>query len=205
MFRQAIARSLSECQDIRVVAEAGSAEAARVALARHQVELAIINADLPDGAGLGLVEEAKERWPDLKVVMLSDHYDEDLCVDAISVGADGFVVTLSSYEHLVGVVRTVLAGNYSYDPVLCNSIARRYVLRQRMNGGDAGSRCIDLAGLSPREHDVVKLISKGMSNKEIAKELSISVSTAKTHVSRIFKRMGISSRRELLPRFYKLV
>lgn len=200
MFRHGIARSLSDCEDLEVVADVGTIEEARRFLESAEIDAIILGVGLPDGSGFDLARYIKSTYPKVKVVLLSASDDEETFLAAVRIDADGYVLDSSPYEQFLRIMESVLAGECSYDPAVCSPAIRRLVNGHCCPAEPAPSQ-IDCAGLSCRERQVVELMSKGMTNKEIANELAISMSTTKTHISRIFKQLGISYRRELLPRF----
>lgn len=200
MLRQGIARSLSDSDDISVVAEVGTIEEARESLEAAEVDAVLLGTDLPDGHALELARELKSDHHITKVVILSATDDEEAFLAAVRARVDGYVLGSSSYEQLVRVLRSVLAGNCNFDPAICSPTVRRLAGGSLDHQGPAAEH-IDLNGLSCRERQVARLMAEGMTNKEIARELGTSISTIKTHVSRIFRHLGISHRHELLPRF----
>lgn len=204
IFRESLARSVSECGNMQIVAEAGTISAALEAASRSRADLAVVDATLADGDGCALATELKRACPDVKVVLLADCEDQDKFILAVRSGVEAYLVEDRPLEWLLTAIHAVLAGRLFYDPTVCAVAVKRLMSASALVPADAGELVLDLAGLSIRERQVVELVSRGMTNKEIAAELSISISTTKTHIGRIFKRLGISSRRELLPRFFKL-
>lgn len=201
MFRQVIASYINELPNLRIVADVGTARDARQIADEHDVDLAIIDVVLPDSSGLDLVKELKSLYLPIKTILLTTLDNEDTLIESVNVGADGYVVKSGSLEQLMETVRTVLAGQCYYEPLLCSSAIRKLVGANKAQGDDEQAR---LPGLTARQCQVIDLLAKGLTNKEIAQELGISVSTTKTHVANAFKHLGVSSRRELLPRFYRL-
>ena len=202
MFRYAVSSSLSDSDGIVVVANVGTLGEARQSLELHEIDLVMLSTCFQDGSGLEFVQELKSTRPYTCVILLSATDDQDTFLEAVRAGVDGYVVESSHYDRLVRTVRSVIAGKPKYDPAVCTSAIRHLACGHRPTPDQEHQ--MDLSGLSCRERQVVELMSKGMTNKEIASALSISISTTKTHVSSIFKHLGISFRRELLPRFLSL-
>lgn len=201
MFRQVIASYINESPDLRIVADVGTVREAKRVADEHDVDLAIIDVVLPDSSGLDLVKELKSLNLPIKTIVLTAFEDEDTLIESVNVGADGYVVKSGSLEQLMDAVRTVLAGQFYYEPLLCSSAIRKLAGVSKAQGDDERAQ---VPGLTARQCQVIDLLAKGLTNKEIAQELGISVSTTKTHVANAFKYLGVSSRRELLPRFYRL-
>ena len=204
MCRQAMVKSLSGYNDVAVVADVGSVSDARIALKNVEIDVVILNVNLADGSGIELAEDLKSLHPCIKVVLMSAQDDEQPFLDAVRVGADGYLLKSSPYTRFLSVLRSVISGTCAYDYAVSSSVIRRVFQNESDDSSHAEEQYEVLPSLSVRERQVLELLSNGLSNKEISNELNISISTTKTHISRIFKRLGITSRRELLPKLYKI-
>lgn len=204
MFRQVIARSLNECDDLSVVAFVANIADANIILATDKVDLVILGSTSVDEYALAWAEKLKIKYTHVKIILLADNDNLDMFLWAVRIGIEGYVLTLSPYDQLLDVIRVVLAGECAYDPAIGSNAIKQLVTNDDCSAKDTVDFQTKLESLSARERQVVDLLTKGLANKEICQELSISMSTTKTHISKIFKQLGISSRRELLPKFYML-
>lgn len=205
MFREMLAATMGSRGDTEIVGEYSTVSEAKEALPNTNVDLAIVDTGLPDGSGVEVVRHLKIHNPSAKAIMLTIDRSTDLFISAVGAGVDAYVLKYSPLEQLMDSMQTVLLGGCVYDCEISNSAIRALVQR---SAGDYIPRneghTVDIHKLSVRERQVAELLSKGLSNKEIAQALSISVSTTKTHVGKVFKHFGISARREMLPRMYRL-
>jgi DNA-binding NarL/FixJ family response regulator len=177
--------------------EAGSLAAARRLLQRHPVDLAIVDLGLPDGSGLELIREivadAPREGRNPAVCIVQTVYDdEDRLVAALAAGAIGYLVKGDSPALLQERIRSALAG----EPLLSPAIARR-VLHTFV--GSAAPVSIEPApaafgGLSPRELTVLEQVARGTTVAEVARALSVSENTVKTHLKSIYAKLGAHTR-----------
>jgi DNA-binding NarL/FixJ family response regulator len=187
-------RMILEAQpDIEVVAEAADGEAAIRLVHRFRPDIVLMDVRMP---GLDGLETTRRLLGDTisgsppRVVILTTFDLDEYVYAALQAGASGFLLKDVSAEHLVGAVRTVSVG----DALLAPSITRRLV--ERFARPDAALDVAPgaLALLTPREHEVFRLVARGMSNAEIAAELVVSEATVKTHVAAILGKLDLRNR-----------
>ncbi|MFI1704211.1 response regulator [Streptomyces griseoruber] len=181
---------------IEVVAEAADGAEAVDAVRRTRPDVVLMDIRMPGTDGLEATRRILAGAPDAlapaapRVVMLTtfdlDHY----VYAALSAGASGFLLKDVTPEHLTAAVRTVRAG----DALLAPAITRRLVERFARTGAETAALHRDLAGLTPRELDVLRLLARGLSNAELAERLHLSEATVKTHVSRVLTKLGLRDR-----------
>ncbi len=179
-----------------VVASALSREEIHRAFSRGNIDAALINADLEDGRFMGLqaLRELHASHPRTPVVILFDTWREDLIIDAFRVGARGVFCRTEPLEMLCRCIQAVHKGQ-----VWANSAQLQLLLKAFMNA--APIRALDAHGLSllaKRETQVVNLLAEGLPNKEIANKLGISEHTVSNYLFRVYNKLGISSRVELV-------
>lgn len=185
-------RLILDADGIEVVAEAVDGAEAVDAVRRTRPDVVLMDIRMPDMDGLEATRRilggTSENAP--RVVMLTtfdlDHY----VYAALAAGASGFLLKDVTPEHLVGAVRTVRAG----DALLAPAITRRLVERFARPAPESASLHRDLAALTPRELDVLRLLAQGLSNAELASGLHLSEATVKTHVSRILAKLSLRDR-----------
>jgi DNA-binding NarL/FixJ family response regulator len=174
--------------DLEVVAEAGDgAEAVERALG-EQVDLAVLDVSMPRLTGLQAARQLAERAPEVRVLMLSMHDNEQYLFEALRAGASGYVVKAAADRDLIEACRAVLRGEPFLYPGGVRALIREHLERARQ-GEDHRE---DL--LSPRESEVVKLIAEGHTSREIAKTLVLAEKTIERHRENVLEKLGLRDR-----------
>ena len=183
-------RMLLDAQpDLRVVAQAGDgAEAVRATLG-EDIDLAILDIAMPRMTGLQAARELSRLCPDVRILILSMHENEQYLYEALKVGASGYIAKSVADRDLVEACRATMRGEPFLHPRAISVLIRNYVRR-----GDEGGR---EDPLTSRELHVVKLIAEGYSSKEIAAELVISEKTVERHRANILAKLGVRDRVDL--------
>jgi DNA-binding NarL/FixJ family response regulator len=172
--------------DIEIVAECQSAAEAPGMVATAQPDVVTVDVSLPDGDGLRLARELRDRYADLGIVILTSMHEDDVLFRALDTGVSAFVAKTAPLEEVLGAIRHAAVAASSFTASgLATAIARR---RTRQDG----------LSLSPRETQVLRLLNYGLSVPAIALEMYISVSTAKTYVARLYEKLGATSRAQAL-------
>ncbi|MFC0532464.1 response regulator [Phytohabitans kaempferiae] len=187
---------------IDVVAEAADGAEAVAAVRRLRPDVALMDIRMPVMDGLEAARRVLEHAPECRVLMLTTFDLDRYVYAALAAGASGFLLKDVTPEHLVAAVRLVDTG----DALLAPSITRRLVERFASAGnGPAGPPAIhrDLAGLTPREREVLALMGRGLSNAEIAAALTLSEATVKTHAAHIFGKLGLRDRAQAVVLAYE--
>jgi DNA-binding NarL/FixJ family response regulator len=193
--REVLADRLSREENFKVMAAGCIKDAADIVTSRAP-DIVLIETELPDGSAVSWVSQLKADLPDIKVIFLTNDSNEQTALTAIGLGAEGYVLKSSSYKYLLQAITRVVSEGYVYDPSLTTPIIRRigrtYYANRRV--GD-NSRYEEL---SDREKEITALVSQGLSNDQIAEAMFVSVNTVKTHLRRIYRRLGVSSRSQLV-------
>jgi DNA-binding NarL/FixJ family response regulator len=189
MVRRGLRLILDAEPDLEVVAEAGDgAEAVQQALSRD-VDLAVLDVSMPKLTGLQAAREITRQRPDVRILMLSMHDNEEYLFEALSVGASGYVLKSAVDRDLVGACRAALRGEPFLYPAAVTTLIRSHIERRRDDP--------DHDPLSPREQEVVKLIAEGLSGREIADALEISPRTVERHRANLLEKLGLQDRVEV--------
>lgn len=202
LVKELLAHNINEQEDMSVVREMGEVDAASVATL--DAEMVIVDPASMDGSVLHAIALVKLLKPRVKVVALSAQNDPDSFLSTVQAGVDAYIIKDRPLDQLMQSLRAVQSGFCIFDCALFTSAVKRMFGKSSTDCNADISQRLDVAGLSARERDVAHLLAKGLSNKDIATALGISISTTKTHVSRVFERLGVSSRREMLPKLYRL-
>ncbi|MFJ2263734.1 response regulator [Streptomyces sp. NPDC087844] len=190
VVRRGLSDLLDSEPDISVVGDADSAEHALVRGPALRPDVAVLDVRLPDGDGISVCRELRSRMPDLACLMLTSFDDEEALLDAIMAGAAGYVLKQIRGSDLVTAVRTVASGQSMLDPTTTARLMRSL----RADPTEGPALAPELAGLSPRERDILALIGDGLTNREIGKKLYLSEKTVKNHISRLLAKLGVQRR-----------
>ena len=190
-FREGLLRLLEEEEDLEVVAQAGDGEEA-VRLATELLpDVAIIDIAMPKLNGIEATRQTKAACPNTAILILSAYGYEPYVLSAIEAGAAGYLLKNVRVRELVAAIRALHAGETVLDAAAAKTVFGRLAYAT----GRVSARGA-LPELHQRELEVLKLAAKGMSNKEIANALVISVRTVQTHLVSIFAKLKVSSRTE---------
>ncbi len=180
MVRMGLSASLSVESDMDVVAEAANGEAAQIAYRQHQPNLVIMDVRLPGTSGAEVTAAIVQDFPDARILMLSTHSGEEEVFRALQAGARGYILKSAMREELLRAIREVFQGRRYLDPTVAPLLAARMSHRS----------------LTSRELEVLRMVSKGLGNKEIAASLNIAEVTVKLHVSHVLEKLGVKDRTE---------
>ncbi|WP_406155002.1 response regulator transcription factor [Streptomyces sp. NBC_00882] len=190
VVRRGITDLLDAEPDISVVGDADTVQHALVRGPALRPDVAVLDVRLPDGDGITVCRELRNRMPELACLMLTSFDEEDALLDAIMAGASGYVLKQIRGSDLVSAVRTVASGQSMLDPATTARLMRSL----RAEPAAAPAPAPELAGLSPRERDILALIGDGLTNREIGKKLYLSEKTVKNHISRLLAKLGVQRR-----------
>lgn len=181
-LRTGLASILNSQPDLAVVAEAGSGPDAIAAAKSAKPDVIIMDLRMPGGDGIDAIKELIKRDPDAKVLVLTTFDNEEDVFSALEAGARGYILKDTTREEIIEAVRQVHAGNRFLPPAIAARLADRMIR----------------PGLTPRELDVLRLVSRGRTNKEIAAAMFISDETVKSHMKGLFQKLGVHDRAEAI-------
>jgi DNA-binding NarL/FixJ family response regulator len=190
LMRAGLKAVLSTDAGIEVVAEAGDGRSAVVAARRHGPDVVLMDVRMPDLDGIAATREVVAVSPEIKVAILTTFEQDDYIFGALNAGASGFLLKRTKPEELIAAIHTLAAG----DSLLSPSVTRRVIERMTEQPVPDSFAKELLERLTPREREVLELISGGLSNAEIAAAFVIEESTVKTHVKRILMKLRLRDR-----------
>ncbi|MFI9818555.1 response regulator [Saccharothrix variisporea] len=177
---------------IDVVAEASDGAQAVEAVRRTKPDVVLMDIRMPELDGLEATRRILTGRPDEPRVIMLTTFDLDHYVyAALAAGASGFLLKDVTPEHLVSAVRLVRTGDALLAPTITRRLVERFAHR---DGGTTTTAHQDLAALTPRELEVLRLLASGLSNAELAGRLHLSEATVKTHIARILAKLGLRDR-----------
>jgi two-component system, NarL family, response regulator LiaR len=186
VVRQGLRTFLELQDDIEVVRDVADGEAAVAAAEQEAPDVVLMDLVMPGVDGVEAIRRIRERRPQARVLVLSSFLDDERLFPAVQAGAAGYLLKDVEPRELVKAIRTVHGGEALLHP----AVAAR--LMDEFAAGPPPRP--DLEGLTSREREVLTLIARGLPNKLIARELSISEKTVKTHVSSILGKLGLTDR-----------
>jgi DNA-binding NarL/FixJ family response regulator len=189
VLRDGLRNILEMEEDMQVAGEAESGEEALRRMPELKPDLIIMDINMPNGNGVEVTGIIKNRYPDVKILMLTMHNHDEYFMSAIREGADGYILKDAPSEQVVEAVRTVAKG----ESVIHPSMTRKLLSFHQQKKTDHEEQ-----SLTEREKEVLLCLVEGMSNKEIASKLYISDKTVKIHVSKIFRKLNVKSRSQVV-------
>jgi DNA-binding NarL/FixJ family response regulator len=191
LVRQGLRLILESEPDIRVLAEAGDGAEAVALVRAHSPAVALLDIRMPVLDGLRAARQVIDRCPATKVLILTTFDADEYIYEALRAGASGFLLKDSPSDQLIVAVRSVAAGDALIDPVITRRLISRFTLAARPGPGEVPEA---LCALTARELDVLRLVARGLSNAEIARDLVVEENTVKTHVSRLLTKLSLRDR-----------
>jgi two-component system, NarL family, nitrate/nitrite response regulator NarL len=187
LLLDALARLVGQEPDMEVVARCGDGEAALRAAREHRPDVLVLDLRMPRLGGMEVLRRVAGEAPGVRVVVLAGELDEGGLLEAVRLGARGVVLKDAGPDVLVRCVRTVHEGGQWLDSHVAGRALERLLARETARQRVA-------AVLTPREVELVELVSQGLRNKEVAARLGISEGTVKIHLHRIYDKLGVGSR-----------
>jgi DNA-binding NarL/FixJ family response regulator len=191
VVRQGLRLVLDAEPDLEVVAEAGDGAEAVARAMTEEVDLAVLDVTMPRLTGIQAARELSSRKPDLRVLILSMHDNEQYLFEALRAGASGYVLKSVADRDLVEACRATMRGEPFIYPGAARALIREFLESANMGGA------VPEDPLSPRESEVVKLVAEGHTSREIADMLVISEKTVERHRANILEKLGMRDRVEL--------
>jgi DNA-binding NarL/FixJ family response regulator len=199
MVRQGFGALLSAQSDISVVGDAANGRDAVRLVQSLAPDVVLMDVRMPELNGLDAAREILARDTSTKVLMLTTFDIDDYVYAALRAGASGFLLKDAPADELVRAVRVVAAG----DALLAPSITRRMIADLVSRRAAPRRSADELARLTPRETEVLELLARGISNAEIAAALFVSEETVKTHVGKVFAKLGLRDRAQAVVMAYE--
>ncbi|MGW5917468.1 response regulator [Nocardia fluminea] len=191
LVRSGLRMILDAEPDLTVVAEAANGAEALQRLGETPVDLAILDIAMPRMTGLQAAREIHRQHPDVRILMLSMHDNEQYFFESLKAGASGYVLKSVADRELLQACRATMRGEPFLYPGAITALIRDYL--QRADNGEPLPDAI----LTPREEEVLKLIAEGRSSREIADDLVISAKTVERHRANILHKLGLRDRLDL--------
>lgn len=193
VVRSGLRMLLASESDVEITGEAGTAREAIASMGLLKPDVILMDIGLPDMSGIEATREIKRLYPDVAVVALTIHEDEEYFFNMLDAGAGGYVPKRAAPEELLTAIRAASKGEVYLYPSLAKLLVKGYLLQER--GGSDGA---SVDGLTDREQEILKFVVDGATNDEIAEKLVISPKTVARHRENIMQKLNLHSRAELV-------
>lgn len=189
LFRVGLKLSLNQKEHIEVIGEAENGFCAVERILKDHPDIVLIDVNMPGLSGIGAIRMLRKTLPELKIVVISAFDDDHYVRDAMTAGADGYVLKSIDVDTLVQIIDCFCRGEEVVSPYLLN------LLMDNTAETEAETRARESA-LTIREKEVLRYLTEGKGNKEIADSLFISTETVKSHIKNIFRKLNVTNRVE---------
>lgn len=192
IVRQGLRRVIDQEEDLDVCGEAETVREARAAIRERRPDAVIVDISLRQGDGLELVRDVRAQYPSLPILVLSMHDEAIYAERMLSAGANGYIMKQAASEQFLAAVRRVLDGGIYVSDSVSNSMI------QKFTSGGAHIAANPIDRLSNREIQILHLIGKGLSTRQTAEALALSVKTVESHRQRIKKKLNLTTGTQLV-------
>ena len=196
IVREGLSSMLSTQPDIRIVGEAGTGAEAVALIERMQPDVVLLDLEMPDIGGVGVLEQTRKLTPTPRVLILTAYGSDERIFEAIRVGAKGYLLKEAGLSEVLHAVRVIADGGSLLEPAVTERLLRSMERLLR----DEKKQETQKELLTQRERDMLTYIARGFSNKAIASEMHLAERTIKFYATIIFEKLGVTNRAEAVAR-----
>lgn len=175
--------------ELKVTGEARNGVEALKLCEKQWFDIAVLDIRMPEKDGLETAREIRKRWPDMKILMLTTFNDDEYALEALRLGANGYMLKDADAETLIHSIKSCLSGGLQIQGEVAAKVVPRLIHKDEKPKNNFD--------LTPREIDILKLVGEGKNNKEISEELALSVGTVKNHISQLLDKLNLRDRTQL--------
>ena len=192
ILRDGLRMVLEAQQGITVVGEAEDGRQALEMVERLHPDVVVMDIAMPNMNGLEAARQIKRRWPDVRIVILTMHENQQYLTQIVKVGASGAVLKRSAGTELVSAIKAAARGESYFSPSIAGMLLEDYRARLTQEAPE------ETEVLTEREREVLQLIAEGKTNQEIAEILTLSIKTVQTHRAHILEKLDVHDRTDLV-------
>ncbi len=192
IVRQGLRRLIEQEDDLRVCGEAETVRDAKTAIRELQPDVVVIDISLRQGDGIELVKDTRAHYPSMPLLVLSMHDEAIYAERMLSAGANGYIMKQAASDQFLLALRRVLEGGIYVSEAVSNAMIQKFA------AGSSYQSTNPIDGLSNRELQVLQMIGKGRSTREVADTLNLSVKTVESHRQRIKRKLGLGTGAQLV-------
>lgn len=196
IVRDGIRLLLEQADGLEIIDEANDGEEALDKLKTHLPDLVLMDISLPGMSGIQTTQVISRLYKSVRVLMLSMHNNEDYILRSVEAGAYGYILKDSSSDEMIKAIRTIASGEKYYSSPVASIILSGYM--QQLKKGDKHSRAERQSKLSNKEKEILQFLVDGMSSREIAEKLQLSVRTVDNHRANMMRRLQVRNAAELV-------
>jgi len=194
IVREGLRSLIDSAEDMEVVGEVGDGRAALKKVEEIELDIVLMDIRMPGLNGIEATRQIKKHFPDVKVLILSMHPDDEYVLEALRAGASGYILKQAAHEELFTAIRAV----YRNDVFLSPSVSKKVVETYIQSNKSVIMESSVLDKLTQREREVLQLIAEGKSSKEISSLLFISPNTVETHKAHLKEKLGLRKTADLI-------
>jgi two-component system, NarL family, response regulator NreC len=191
VIRAGLRALLEKESDLQVVGEAANGEEAQRCAGELRPDVLLLDVTMPGLDGIQVTRNLTQTLPQTRILILTLHEGVSMLREAVSAGAAGYIVKRAIDTELLGAIRTVMNGELYIHPTMAQSLFKDLSPRNENHSAQGML-------LSPRESEVLRLIARGLTNRQIAKNLSLSIRTVESHRANLINKLGSNNRAELI-------
>jgi DNA-binding NarL/FixJ family response regulator len=193
MFRDGIKSILDDQDNIQVIGEVGNGEELFELLKDRTPDIVVTDISMPGTSGIDITRTLVEKFPGIRILILSMHKNEEFITNALTAGADGYLPKDTSISELLEAIDIISRGQTYFNRDISDTILKSLINRSKTKKENA-----EHVSLTPRELEIINLVVDGLSNKEIAEELFISIRTVDSHKNNIMHKLNLKSTVDLV-------
>ncbi|GAB3971699.1 response regulator transcription factor [Spirosoma terrae] len=197
IVRDGIRLLLEQAEGLEIIDEANDGEEALEKLKSHQPDVILMDISLPGMSGIQTTQVVTRLYKNVRVLMLSMHNNEDYILRSVEAGAYGYILKDSSSDEMIKAIRMIAAGEKYYSSPVASIILSGY-MQQLKKGSKQGGREVQPSRLSNKEKEILQFLVDGMSSREIAERLQLSVRTVDNHRANMMRRLQVRNAAELV-------
>jgi two-component system response regulator NreC len=190
VLRSGLRVLLAADPELEVIGEAGTGEETLLLAEELRPDVVLLDVSMPGGSGIETVRRLKEKLPALKVLFLTMHEEEGMLLEALNAGGDGYVIKRADQPEIIQAIRVVQRGDVYVHPAMTRALLGQAETTERLPE--------PIEPLTRREIDVLRLLARGNTNRQIAELLTLSIRTVESHRANLMGKLGLSSRVELV-------